>query len=142
ARSVAVQNLTFALPGGAVAATVKDVGGAADGVSQLVTTSGPAALVATNFANPGNSLSIDAGAAGNATVLLAAMDAGFTPPVLSLAGNTTGDVFRLTSAAFLQGSPGVGLTLTGATFDLNGVSDSVAYLQDAGGASVVQLTGG
>src|SRR5262249_9132435 len=142
AGSVAIQNLTFTLPAGAIPATFLDTGTATDGVSRLQTTAAnPTAFVATNFANPSNPLAAHPSAPGNDTVALAGMDNGFAPALLNFTGNTTGDVFRLTSANFFQ-SPVPGVTLTSATLDLNGISDTVAWIQDVPGASTLALSSG
>jgi autotransporter-associated beta strand protein len=140
--SVAIQDLTFTLPSGAIGATFRDAGTATDNVSQLVTTAG-LAFVPTNFADPSNSLTVNTTAPGNDTVLLRAMDNGFAPTLINFNGNSTGDTYQLQSTAFFQ-APAPGVTLTSATLDLNGFSDTVAWLEDSSsvaGTSRLALNG-
>ena len=93
-------NLVFNLPAGAQA-TLQDSGTPTDGVSQIVSTGGPA-FATTIFNNPSTSLT--ANTAGNSNVQLAAMDNGFAPATETFSGSSS-DTFQLTSAGAPSPAP-------------------------------------
>lgn len=142
--STTIQDLTFDFMAlaGPTTATFENSGGANDGVSRVVTSSGPTQFVPTAFRNPDNRLNVATTAASADTVLLGDMDNSFAPTTLSFTGNSSADVYQLTDAGFLN-SPAPGLLLTTATFDMNGVSDTLAWLHDLNNnTSQLALSGG
>ncbi|MFO0877987.1 MAG: autotransporter-associated beta strand repeat-containing protein [Gemmataceae bacterium] len=142
--STTIQNLSFNFGSltGPLAATFQDSGGVADGVSRVVTSApGPIQFVPTVFTNPTTQLSVSAGTGlGNADLVqLGDMDNNFAPTDLVFTGDDTTDIYRLTSTGFLN-TPAPTLTLATTTFDMNGFSDTVAWVEDlADGTSVLNL---
>lgn len=143
ASSTAIEDLTFDFSAltGPTTATFEDIGTSTDDVSRVVSTSG-LQFVPTNFTNPSNNLTVDTTGPTADTVSLGDMDDGFAPATLNFTGNNINDFFQLTSTGFLN-TPAPGLTLTTATFDLNGFSDTIGWVEDLNdGTSRVILTAG
>jgi autotransporter-associated beta strand protein len=139
--SIPTLNFDFSALSGPTTATFAAAVGAGS-VQQVATTSGPTQFAATRFGNPATLLTVDTTGATPDTIALGAMAAGFTPVELAFTGSGTADVYQLTSTEFLQ-TPAPGLTLTTATFALNGTSDTLAWLQDSNdGTSQLLLNGG
>jgi autotransporter-associated beta strand protein len=132
--TVAATNVALNLPS-AVQASLQDDGTAGNGVSEVsfsgsVSNSGSISggFVTTTFANPGGALTVNT-AGGSSLIQLAAMDSGFAPATETLNGQA-GDTFRLSTANAVPAA--TVLLVSGATFDLNGSSDTIAGLSGNG----------
>jgi len=86
----------------------------------------------TSFPNPSNSLTVNA-QGGNSLVQLEAMDGGYAPLATTFSGDA-GDTFRLTAGNVTPDN--TALTLTAATLDMTGNSDTVGSLDGTGSVAL------
>ncbi len=115
------------LAAGTTDAVLSDHGTATDGNSQLKFT-GASSLEDIIFANPAGSVTINS-AGTNSVVGLANMDSGFAPTSMLFSG-VVGDKFLLTQSNSIPNL--TALTVTTATLDLNGFSDTIGSLAGDG----------
>ena len=114
-------NVTLNLPTGAGAVVEAAAGDL--GFDDIRSNGGPG-FASTGFANPAGLLTVNT-VGGSSLVELAAMDNGFAPATETFSGQA-GDMFQLTAANAV--SSGSILSLTTATFDLGGNSDTLGAL--------------
>ncbi|MBT3374776.1 MAG: hypothetical protein HN406_04215, partial [Lentisphaerae bacterium] len=119
-------DIIFNLADNVTDAILEDDAQVGDGESQLSFTT--QALEDVVFANPANSLTINAGGGGS-LVTLKAMDSGYAPGAFTVTGDS-GDSFTLDAADIVPNAAAV--TVTTATLNLNGNSDTIGSLTGSG----------
>ncbi len=119
-------DIIFNLADNVTDAILEDDAQVGDGESQLRFTTN--ALEDVVFANPANSLTINAGG-GSSVVALNAMDSGYAPGTFTVTGDS-GDSFTLGAADVIPNATAV--TVTTATLNLNGNSDTIGSLSGSG----------